>query len=409
MIPALSPRLAPVPASRLEDTAAVLARELPAESARRRQAQGPFLPVSPPLQSGNQIHLAGLQEIVTLDAGTLEVTGTTRRSLSNEGAAILPDGRLVYVDVHARTLHTADGQLFHDAGDRICSRLAFTPEGKPLMGVAPNQIQVAGGPTCRIPAGTRSDEEGDRALAVAAGPDRIVGLTRDNRVVGFGPDGQLRWSVTEELTWPRVEPVFSPDGKTVYLSSVDKAVVALNAEDGTERWRVPIEGRGLTPPRLDEQGNLHLYTSASRVLKLSPDGGSVRDTPTGTRYYVSMGYAPQLELDRLGNAVVLANPDETLVFSPEGHRLMALRTEDLFDGLGEFVDSMTLSPDKSKAVLLSGSRGVTEVELPRTPAERRAQIRGAIARREKDGPQVAVGDEWVTVKGVRLRRKRFQG
>lgn len=392
-------------ASRLEDATAVLASEGSAEPARRRQSQGPFLPVSPPLRSGSSLYLAGLQEIVELDAATLEVRGSSQHSLSNEGGLVLPDGRLIYVDVYATSLRTIDGQLLFQTADRISSRLALTPEGKPLMGVAPNLIQVVGGATCRIP--PRSEKEGDRALAVGASSERIVGLTRDNRVVGFSPDGQWRWSAELPLSWPRVPPVFSPDGKTVYLASVENAVVALHAEDGTERWRVPVEGHGLTPPALDEQGNLHLYTSASRVVRISPDGSQVRDTPSGTRYYVSMGYSPQLELDRLGNAVVLANPDETLVFSPEGHRLMALRTEDLFDGMGEFVDSFSLSPERDRAVILSGSRGVTEVELPRTPAERRDQIRAAIARRAPDGPQVALQDGWVTVRGVRLRRRRF--
>ncbi len=387
----------------------MLASQAPPETARRRQAQGPFLPVSPPLRAGNTVFLTGLQETVKLDASTLAVTGTNKQSLSNEGAAITPDGKLIFVEVHATTLRNEDGSVFHDAKERICSRIAFTPEGKAVFGVAPNQIQVVGGATCLIPKGAQSDQEGDRALVVAASRDAIVGLTRDNRVVGFSHSGKLEWSVTRQLSWPRVPPVFSPDGSTVYLASVDKAIVALNAHDGSEKWRVPIGGYGLTAPRLDAQGNLHLYTSESRILKISPDGDLARDTPSGTRYYVSMGYSPQLELDRLGNAVVLANPDETLVFSPEGQRLMCLRTEDLFDGLGEFVDSMTLNPERDKALILSGSRGVTEIELPRTPEERRDQIRASIARREREGLQVAVQDEWVTVKGVRLRRKRFEG
>lgn len=405
MIRSRVPWLRPVMASRLEDATSVLASEPPSEPGRKRQAQGPFLPVSPPLRSGTSLYLTGLQEIVELDASTLAVKGTSQHSLSNEGGLVLPDGRLIFVDVYATRLQELDGPTLHQSSDRISSRLALTPGGKPLMGVAPNLIEVVGGSTCRIP--RRSEGEGDRALAVGASSDRIVGLTRDNRVVGFSHDGQLRWSAELPLSWPRVPPVFSPDGKTVYLASVDQAVVALDAEDGTERWRVPIQGHGLTPPALDDQGNLHLYTSASRVLRISPDGRQVRDTPSGTRYYVSMGYSPQLELDRLGNAVVLANPDETLVFSPEGHRLMALRTEDLFDGMGEFVDSFCLSPERDRAVILSGSRGVTEVELPRTPAERRDQIRAAIARRAPDGPQLALQEDWVTVRGVRLRRRRF--
>lgn len=404
---------APWPASsRLENATAVLASESKFDLERRRQAQGPFLPVSPPLRSGSTLWLTGLQELIQLDADSLNVTGRDEQPrLSNEGAAILPDGRLIYVEVHATTLRTADGQVFHDAGGRISSRIAFTPDGKPVVGVAPNQIQVVGGPTCLIPPAAEQTPECDRVLALAAGEQALVGLTRDGRAVGFGHDGRLLWSVSEKMTWPRVPPVFSPDQKTVYLASVEGAVVALNAENGSERWRCKIEGHALTPPALDKMGNLHLYTSPSLVVKISSEGKLERSTPSGTTYYVSMGYSPQLELDRMGNALVLANPDETLVFSPEGYRLMRLTTAELFDGMGEFVDSFALSPERDRAILLSGSRGVTEVELPRTPQEQKARLRAAIARREsqREGPQVAVQEDWVTVRGARLRRRKLEG
>ncbi len=404
---------APWPASSpLENATAVLAHESSPEPERRRQAQGPMLPVSPPLRSGSTLWLTGLRELIQLDADSLQVTHRDEGpSLSNEGAAILPNGRLIYVEVHATTLRTADGQVFHDAGARISSRIAFTPEGKPAVGVAPNQIQVVGGPTCLVPSATEQTPECDRVLALAAGPEALVGLTRDGRAVGFSPDGKLLWSVSEKMTWPRVPPVFSPDGKTVYLASVEGAVVALNARDGKEAWRCPVEGYSLTPPALDQHGNLHVYTNSSKVVKISSQGQLERSTPTGTRYYVSMGYAPQLELDRMGNAVVLANPDETMVFSPEGQRLMRLTTAELFDGMGEFVDSFAMSPERDRVILLSGSRGITEVELPRTPEEKKSRLRAAIARREgeKEGPQVALREEWVTVRGVRLRRRKLEG
>ncbi|MEW6279624.1 MAG: PQQ-binding-like beta-propeller repeat protein [Candidatus Eremiobacterota bacterium] len=397
-----------------DQAAAVLLEETATDPRKRRQTAGPFLPVSPPLFAGKHLVLAGLSELIRLDPATLEVVSRDPGArLSNEGAAVLPDGRVACVTVGGDRLVTAEGQELYAAPGRICSNIALSADGKPVVGVAPDLIQVVGGPTCQVPRAAQQTPECDRALALATSRERIVGLTRDGRVVAFGTDGCLSWCVQESMSWPRVPPIFSPDGATVYVSSVHGAVVALDARDGRERWRLALDPKDnycVTPPALDEHGNLHLYTQGSTILRISPEGRLLHRIPTGTRYYVSMGYRAQLELDRLGNLVVTANPDETLVFAPEGHRRMRLATEELFDGMGEFVDSFALSPERDRAIILSGSRGIAEVELPRTPGEVRDALRAAIASREADGsgPRVGVRDGWVTVGSTRLRRRRLE-
>ncbi|MCB0948099.1 MAG: PQQ-like beta-propeller repeat protein [Mycobacterium sp.] len=53
---------------------------------------------------------------------------------------------------------------------------------------------------------------------------------------------------------PLASPVLSADGSTVYVNGRDERLWALNSEDGTEKWSVPLNYLAQTPPSVTPDG-----------------------------------------------------------------------------------------------------------------------------------------------------------
>ncbi|WP_158681572.1 PQQ-binding-like beta-propeller repeat protein [Microbulbifer pacificus] len=126
----------------------------------------------------------------------------------------------------------------------------FSPEGalvwsSPNVGVAMNQAAVSDG---RVFVGT-VHEEGGSVLAL------------DN-------SGAIRWRVTTE-SGVIASPVLSADASTVYVATYGGVLLALRAEDGEQRWRMPLpEGERVSaaPVLSADEGSLYVHTNSHQVF-----------------------------------------------------------------------------------------------------------------------------------------------
>jgi outer membrane protein assembly factor BamB len=71
---------------------------------------------------------------------------------------------------------------------------------------------------------------------------------------GADPLLTAKWTSDAVTSGVIASPVFSSDGKTVYATSRDGAVWALNADDGTTKWSVALGFNPQTPPSVAPGG-----------------------------------------------------------------------------------------------------------------------------------------------------------
>ncbi|KAM3567605.1 hypothetical protein VYU27_010254, partial [Nannochloropsis oceanica] len=66
--------------------------------------------------------------------------------------------------------------------------------------------------------------------------------------------------------WVTATPTLSGDGKTLYVGGEDSFVYALDASDGTLRWKAAVQGGIYTPLALSLDGHVLAFTTRSGLL-----------------------------------------------------------------------------------------------------------------------------------------------
>ena len=117
--------------------------------------------------------------------------------------------------------------------------------------------------------------EGTRGEYIA-GAEALDGMifapSGDHHLYAFDLQGNEQWTFeTKEPLWGKV----AVNGLKVYLPIMERAVVALNAENGKEVWRVDLEGAVISGPTLGEDGTLYVSTLGSAVYGLDTERGSI--------------------------------------------------------------------------------------------------------------------------------------
>lgn len=187
----------------------------------------------------------------------VSTAGERRWSLSLDGRSGTPTpyGDRLYVADGDGTLHavTADGErLWRVRREFLLDRLA-----EPLLG--DDRPVAVGAPAV--------DERGVYVSVAPFGEDRrtVVVLAYDHR-------GNRRWRRALESTWdPRIRDPTVADG-TVY-AVVGETVVALDADDGSERWRF-VTGYG-DPGPVATDGE-RCYVGAKNLYALDTADGTER-------------------------------------------------------------------------------------------------------------------------------------
>ena len=81
------------------------------------------------------------------------------------------------------------------------------------------------------------------------------------------------WTSTAVAAGVIAAPVFSEDGETVYVTGRDRALWALNTEDGTPKWSAALDFQPQTPPSVAPGGVIVVGGGPDTTLVAIKDAG----------------------------------------------------------------------------------------------------------------------------------------
>jgi outer membrane protein assembly factor BamB len=185
----------------------------------------------------------------------------------------------------------------------------------PTRGLADCQQSLPGCPVAAAPAfstATRIIVVGVWQPGAAAST-----LTALRYQPGQTPVLSRMWTSDAVSTGVLGSPVFSADGMTVYVNGRDRQLWALNAEDGSMKWAVPLEFAPLTPPSLAPGGLIIAGGGPETRLVALRDAGDRAETVWRRDDVTPLTTSSQAS-DQVAYTVVAAAPDELslLVFNP---------------------------------------------------------------------------------------------
>ena len=143
------------------------------------------------------------------------------------------------------------------------------------------------------------------------------------RLIAIGKNGVVKWSLSDDRFYPGPTnfPVFSPDGKTLYLNGDNGvALVAVNIEDQSISWTYGSETLECAP-MVDNEGNIFIYNAGGysssddgdfAFVCLNPDGSLRWKFPMKKKYTYELNPA----IDREGN--VYFGTDTLFSFTNDG-------------------------------------------------------------------------------------------
>jgi outer membrane protein assembly factor BamB len=102
--------------------------------------------------------------------------------------------------------------------------------------------------------------------------DLILAPNADHNLYAINSNGIVQWKFTAKNgLWN--QPV--TDGKSVFVSSMDKNLYALNPKTGKVLWSVELGGSVLFSQTLGDDGILYIATINKEILAISPDSGKI--------------------------------------------------------------------------------------------------------------------------------------
>ena len=124
----------------------------------------------------------------------------------------------------------------------------------PVRGLADCQQSL---PACPVPAAPAfSAASGLIVVGVWQPGARAPVLTALRYQHGQSPLLSREWTSDAVEAGVLASPVFSGDGRTVYVNGRDRRLWALHADDGSVKWSAPLEFQPQTPPSLSPDGLL---------------------------------------------------------------------------------------------------------------------------------------------------------
>jgi len=176
-------------------------------------------------------------------------------AIAQDGTIYIPsmDGYLFAVTPPAPGQQTASVKWTFDFGAHLGS-----------MPLVTSDVPVSGG-----------DALGSGSSATI-GPDGTIYIGSNNsNFYAIQPDGQMKWMVEtkREIGGIWTTAVLSPDNSTVYFGNNAGEIYALNAGDGTVRWRHDIFGSIYASPVLDSAGTLYIGGTVGHLFALDAATG----------------------------------------------------------------------------------------------------------------------------------------
>jgi len=186
-----------------------------------------------------------------------------------------------------KTIFTASGAHIYavnaETGAEIW-RFPAQPEGTKIFGAAPILVDgqlIAGDYDFQLhslnpDSGKEIWVNKDAAGRWIGSPIAVDGLilapNADHNLYALNANGIVQWKFTAKNgLWN--QPV--TDGKSVFVSSMDKNLYALNPKSGKVLWSVDLGGSVMFSQVLGDDGILYLGTINNEILAISPDSGKI--------------------------------------------------------------------------------------------------------------------------------------
>ena len=149
------------------------------------------------------------------------------------------------------------------------------------------------------------------AASVTIGPDGTIYVGANNsNFYAIDPSGQQKWlyEAERELAGIWTTAALSADSSTLYFGANKGGIYALNARDGSLKWKFPIFASVYSSPALDARGTLYTGSTVGHVFAI--------DTATGQGLsdydaVVAVWTAPSIRPD--GTLVVIDRFSKVLV------------------------------------------------------------------------------------------------
>ena len=97
-------------------------------------------------------------------------------------------------------------------------------------------------------------------------------LHRTHRAHGFAPRAPVASWANDVGGAVESQVTTSPDGATLYASTLGGALVAIARADGKIRWRADLGGRSYTTPCVADDGTIYVGSDAKKFFSVSPSG-----------------------------------------------------------------------------------------------------------------------------------------
>src|SRR4029450_8586577 len=99
----------------------------------------------------------------------------------------------------------------------------------------------AGHVNCRF----NVDTDGDVTTPPTIASDGTIFMASDSlgtgRLYALHPNGTVKWLITLGKGIKNVSPALSHDETELYVTAAGNQAIALNAQTGTELWRIPLQ------------------------------------------------------------------------------------------------------------------------------------------------------------------------
>jgi outer membrane protein assembly factor BamB len=120
------------------------------------------------------------------------------------------------------------------------------------------------------------------------------------------------YEAERELAGIWTTAALSTDSSTLYFGANKGGMYALNARDGSLKWKFPVYGSIYSSPAIDARGTLYTGSSVEHVYAIdSTSGEAIGDYNAGASVWAAPSIRPDGTLvvaDRSGRVLVLGEP-----------------------------------------------------------------------------------------------------